>query len=156
MIAQTVKRSEGNDRRSRRWVTVFVLIGILEVPYLMWPWIAPLLQPKRFTNHHDQIAVALRQHGVSFDQVYVSQGWPDQINNQTYGANLTIYVTGSTPVSGRIECRVKKRNCWFQVARLGIGREDLSDLISITTPENPRFLWSDRLSDILDRLGVHL
>ena len=142
-----------------RWVKVILLIGLLEMPLLMWLWITPLIQPPRFTNHQDQIAAALRYQGVAFEKVYLDQGWPDRINSQTYGANVTIYVngsTGTTPVLGRIECRVQKRNCWFQVAKLGLERQELSDLVAPAPPAKPTPSWSDRVRQLFSRLGFHL
>ncbi len=153
--AQTSNLSEDKDRKLRRWVYVIVIVGVLEVPFLMWPWLSSLNPPVRFTNHRDQIAAALRSQGVSFTEVYLEQGWPDRINSQTYGANLSIHVSGvsgSTPVSGRIECRVQKRNCWFQVARLNIAREELTDLVASVKPKPT---WQDRVRDILARFGLH-
>ena len=144
--------SDDNDRRLRRWVNVIVLVGLLELPLLTWPWIAPLTQPKRYTNHHDQIIAALRNHGVTATQVYLEQGWPDQINSQTYGANLIIHVdagNGEKKIMGRIECREAKRRCWYQVATLRIRREDLSDLVPPAPPEPSQL---DRLQEPLSRL----
>lgn len=147
---RTNHASQDKDRRLRRWVNVIVLVGILELPFLLWPWLSTFILPERFTNHQDQIAAALRRHGVSFNAVYLEQGWPDRINSQTYGANLSIHVSGSTPVSGRIECRVQKRKCWFQVARLNIARQELTDLVAATKPEPT---LHDRLRDVLAMFG---
>ena len=154
MNAQTDNRFK--LRALPRWVKVISLIGFLEMPLLMWLWITPLIQPPRFTNHQDQIAASLRRQGVVFDKVYLDQGWPDKINSQTYGANVTIYyVGGSTPVLGRIECRVHKRNCWFQVAKLGIERQELTDLVAPSPPTKPAPSWSDRVRQLFSRLGFH-
>jgi hypothetical protein len=151
MHAQASTLPDDHERRLRRWVGIFVLVGLLELPLLMWPWIGPLMQPKRYTNHRDQVAAALQSHGVAVTQVYLEQGWPDQINSQTYGANLIIQLAdgANKKVMGRIECREAKRRCWYQVAALGIRREDLSDLVPPAPPEPSRL---DRLQETLSRL----
>lgn len=153
---QTTLTSYDKDRRARRWVNVLVLIGMLELPFLAWPWIAPYVQPKRYSSHHDQIAAAVRRHGYTVNAVYLDQGWPDRINSQTYGTNLAIHLSGgfgSTTVSGRLECRVEKRNCWYQVATLSISREELTDLAPPTKPEPS---WPERIRDVLVRLGIQV
>jgi hypothetical protein len=147
------------DHKARRWVKALVLVGLLEFPVLTWLWLAPLAQPKSFTNHPDQVTDALRQQGITVKQLYVSQGWPDRINHQTYGANLTIYTadsSGSSPIVGRLECRVAKRKCWFQVAKLGISRVELADLVPVTAPPQPDPTWRERLRGILAKLGFNL
>lgn len=145
------------NRRVRRWVSGAAVLGIIELPVLLWLWLAPLTQPQRFTNHQDQVAAALRGHGLVVSQVFIDQGWPDKINNQTYGANLTIYLASegvTQPVVGRIECRAKKRNCWFRVAKLNIEREPLSDLVPVTPSAKPAPTWRDQLRTFLVRLGL--
>lgn len=150
------------DRRVRRWVSGAVVLGMVELPILFWLWLAPHLQPQRFTNHQDQIAAALRGRGYMVSQVFIEQGWPDKINNQTYGANLTIYLIDDAiaqPVIGRVECRVKKRNCWYRVAKLGIEREGLSDLLtrpptSSASSAKPAQTWWDQLHARLVRTGL--
>lgn len=151
MSIQSSTLHDDSERRLRRWVHVFVLVGLLELPLLAWPWIEPLIQPKRYTNHRDQIMAALHSHGVNAAQVYLQQGWPDQINSQTYGANLIIQLgdAGDKQVMGRIECREQKRRCWYQVAALKIRREDLSDLVPPAPPEPSRL---ERLQETLSRL----
>jgi hypothetical protein len=151
MRAQASNLPDEKERRLRRWVYVLVLIGLLELPLLLWPWIGPLTQPKRYTNHRDQITAALQRHGIFASQIYLEQGWPDQINSQTYGANLIIVVdaAGDKRVIGRIECREEKRRCWYQVAALGIRREELSDLVPPAPPEPTRL---ERLQETLSRL----
>ncbi len=152
MRAQTSRRPDDTERRLRRWVNLFVLVGLLELPVLMWPWLGPLTQPRRYTNHHDQIMAALHSRGINAAQLYLEQGWPDQINHQTYGANLIIIVAagnGERKVSGRIECREQKRRCWYQVAALGIGRENLSDLVPPAPPQPTNL---ERIQETLSRL----
>jgi hypothetical protein len=164
--AHTTHLTKDKDHKRNRWVKVIVLVGILELPLLVWLWLSMINPPARFTNHHDQIAAILRQHGVSFTEVYLDQGWPDRINSQTYGANVSIYIVDSagamgspdasalsaaSPISGRLECRVQKRNCWFQAARLKIEREELTDLVVAVKPEPT---WQDRLRDVLARLKL--
>jgi hypothetical protein len=147
------------DRKTRRWVKALVLVGLLEFPFLTWLWLAPLAQPKPFTNHTDQVTDALLAQGITVKQLYISQGWPDRINHQTYGANLIIYTANasdSAPIPGRIECRVAKRKCWFQVAKLGIARVELADLAPTTPAAKPDPTWQDRLRNILARLGFNL
>ena len=167
IVAKTRNVPEETDPRLRRWVKIIVVVGILELPLLLWLWFSMLHPPVRFTNHHDQVAAALRQHGVSFREVYLDQGWPDRINSQTYGANITIYLSdlaggshssdsaalsaASPPINGRLECRVQKRKCWFQVARLKIEREDLTDLVAAVPPEPS---WRDRWHAVLVRLKL--
>jgi hypothetical protein len=152
MRAHASTQVDDHERRLRRWVHVFVLIGLLELPLLLWPWLGPLIEPRRYTNHRDQITAAMQRHGVFVSQIYLQQGWPDQINSQTYGANLVIIISqagGERRVNGRIECRVEKRKCWYQVASLGIRREELSDLVPPAPPE-PTAL--ERLQETLSRL----
>lgn len=152
MRARTSTPPDERDRRLRRWVNIFVLVGLLELPLLLWPWLAPFIQPKRYSTHEEQIAAALQAHGVAFTQLYLEQGWPDQINNQTYGANLSIYVSAGAnakPIMGRIECREQKSRCWYQVAALNIPREELSDLVPPTAVEPS---VRDRVWETLSRL----
>lgn len=152
MRATTITPPDDNERRLRRWVGVIVLVGLLELPLLSWPWIAPLIQPRQYSSHREQITDALRNHGITVNQMYFEQGWPDQINSQTYGANLIILVAdgaGEKRVLGRIECREAKRRCWYQVRALGIRREDMSDLVPLVPPEPSQI---DRLRETLSRL----
>jgi hypothetical protein len=156
MTVGTSKSSEATDRRARRWVNIIVLIGLLELPLLMWPWIGPHVQPKRYSSHQDQIAASLRGHGYDVNAVYLDQGWPDRINSQTYGTNLAIHLSGgfgSTMVNGRLECRVEKRRCWYQVSTLSISREELSDLVP---PTKPQPSWPERIRARLVKFGVPL
>lgn len=152
MRAYTNTPPDEKDRRLRRWVNVIVLVGLLELPLLLWPWLAPLIQPKRYSTHRDQVSASLQGHGVALTQIYFEQGWPDRINNQTYGANLIIYVSddpNAKPIIGRMECREEKRRCWYQVSALGIPREELADL---TPPAPVEPAASDRLQETLSRL----
>ncbi len=145
------------NRRVRWWVRGAAVLGLIELPALLWLWLAPLTQPQRFTNHQDQVAAALRGHGFVVSQVFIDQGWPDKINNQTYGANLTIYLASegvTQPVIGRIECRVKKRNCWFRVAKLHIEREAMSDLVPATPSAKPAQTWREQLRIFFVRIGL--
>ncbi len=146
----------------RRWLKIILLIGMAELPFLMWVWLAPLMQPPRFTNHPDQITAALRQHGLTVSKVYLDQGWPDKINNQTYGANLTVYTSAdpaAKPLIGRLECLAKKHNCWFRVTKLGIDREGLADLVPVAISPStlpPDKTWQGRLRQLLANLGIRL
>lgn len=141
-----------------RWVKAVMLVGILELPFLLWLWLAPLMEPQRFTNHQDQVTAVLRQNGVAVTQVYLNQGWPDRINHQTYGANLTLYLVDNPaqPVLGRIECRTQKRKCWFQVAKLGIGRIELTDLVPPAATPQAKPEWQTRVKKFLAQLGIPL
>lgn len=152
MRAHTNNPPDENDRRLRRWVTLFVLVGLLELPLLTWPWLAPLILPKRFSTHRDQITASLQGRGVALTQLFFEQGWPDRINNQTYGANLILYISdapNAKPVIGRMECREGKRKCWYGVAALGIAREELDDL---TPPAPAEPAMTDRLQETLSHL----
>jgi hypothetical protein len=104
--------------------------------------------PATFTNHPDQIRDALSRHNITVARVYVEQGWPDRINSQTYGANLMIYASdglGEKPVLGRVECRDAKKRCWFQVAKLGVRREELIDLAPYRAQQPPPASMSEQL-----------
>jgi hypothetical protein len=142
------------DRKLRRWVYLAVLVGLLEVPYLIWPWLAPYFRPREFTSHKEQIVAILQEKGIAFDNIYLEQGWPDRINHQTYGANVIVHVSGSNPISGRIECRVEKRRCWFHVAKLGIRRQELADVVTTAARAAPEPSWSERIESVLAKLGT--
>lgn len=129
-----IQRIGHSRRRARVWFVIAPIALVLLAPYS--PMVRglsalDLFARPEFTNHPDQIKDALTRNNVAVARVYVEQGWPDQINQQTYGANLVIYASdtaGEKPVLGRVECREAKKRCWYQVAKLGIRREELVDL----------------------------
>jgi hypothetical protein len=124
----------------RTWLGIALACGLLMLPLTAGLWLAQRSQSTRasttFNTHQEQVGAALRQHGIAFTHVYLDRGWPDRINSQNFGANLAIYLD-DTPdakaVPGRLECRIAKRKCWFQVARLGLEREELSDLVPFSS-----------------------
>jgi len=95
---------------------------------------AILLRPERFTSHQDEIAYVLRQRGVAFKQVKLSQDAIDTQNYYAYteysiyGADVIVNLADGRVVQGRIGCRVKRSSCLISLGKLGIINLALPDL----------------------------
>ncbi len=129
-----------------------IVIGLLGGAALLCILVAALTivaRPRQFTNHRDQIGDALARRGVAFDAIYVTQGWPDQINSQTYGANVQVDLSTTRHVFGRVECRQGKTRCWFAVERLGVERQELADLTIVHRSD-----WQEWVDALATRLGL--
>src|SRR5215216_2873387 len=116
---------------------------------------AILLRPARFTSHQDEIAYLLRQRGVAFKQIRLSQ---DSIDTQNfyayteysiYGADVIISLADGRVVQGRIGCRVKRSACFLSLGKLGIINQALPDLAS-----NDLTVWLDWLDRNLPRFAL--
>jgi hypothetical protein len=101
--------------------------------------LAIALRPRTFTNRVEAIGSILEQRGVAYQNIYIDQGWPDRINNMTYGANLLVIVPGKGQIGGRIDCKHGERTCEIAFPKLGIDSTPIPDL---TTPHNlPLLTW---------------
>jgi hypothetical protein len=117
----------------RALLGVCALVAGLAVVYAALLWRVVVNPPKQFTSHSDQIAADLRANGVNVRAVYVDDGVPGKGETSPYSASIRVHApdtTGSTPVPGRVMCRVAKRDCWYQIYALGVGPRNLPDLAS--------------------------
>ncbi|MDZ4717294.1 MAG: hypothetical protein SH847_02395 [Roseiflexaceae bacterium] len=106
-----------------------VLVGTLAI----------VLRPRTFTERVDAIGYGLEQHGIAYERIYIDQGWPDQINDITYGANLLVIVPGKGQIGGRIDCKNGDHTCEIAFPRLNIGPTPVPDLTE--THDMPLFTW---------------
>jgi hypothetical protein len=145
-----------NSRLAAVLVGVLLIVGLLEVPFLMAPWFAQRNQRKTFTNHRDQIAAMLQSRGIAVttDRVATEQGWPDRINHQTYGANLIVHMPDGTRTLGRIECRDAKKRCWFELSHIGVRRSELDDLVKPGTQQKTLLTWQETVRERLSTLSA--
>lgn len=95
------------------------------------------LRPRSFTTFSDAIGYMLEQHGVAYENIFVERSWPDTVNDITYGANLLIVTPDTRTVTGRLDCRGWKTDCFFTVREFGIYREPLPELT-----EQRRLPWA--------------
>ncbi len=114
------------DEQRRTWklaaamaacAVAVILIGVLLVG----------LRPPVYTSFVEAVGATLTRHGVEYDTIYIDQRWPDTVNNQRYGAHLTI-LRGGSSMSGRLECQAAQDNCRIWVREFGIEREPIPTL----------------------------
>jgi hypothetical protein len=118
---------------------VVALIGGLCFACVIVGMLAIALRPRTFTNRVEAIGSILEQRGVAYQNIYIDQGWPDRINNMTYGANLLVIVPGKGQIGGRIDCKHGERTCEIAFPKLGIDSTPIPDL---TTPHDlPLLTW---------------
>ncbi len=149
-------RPEQPGQPTNPLIVVLLLVGLLEIPYLMAPWFAQRNRQRTYTNHREQIAAVLQARGIAVtaDQVFTEQGWPDRINHQTYGANLTVQLSDGTRTLGRLECREAKIRCWFELSHIGVPRTDLEDLVKPGAQEKPVLTWQESVRAQLSTLSA--
>jgi hypothetical protein len=142
------------DERRRIGLRSAGLMVVLLATCMLALGAAVLLRPARFTSHQEEIAYILRQRGVAFKQVKLSQ---DAIDTQNfyaytaysiYGADVLVNLADGRLVQGRIGCRVKRSSCLLSVGKLGIINLALPDLAS----DNLN-VWLDWLDRYLPRFS---
>jgi hypothetical protein len=148
-------------RHSRYWLKLLIGIGGMLLMFgnialaLFWREEEP---PKsRFVRHSDQIAADLRAHGLSIAHVYINDGIPGKPGPDPYQANLAVHAplaTGSTPVQGRVVCRIAKRRCWYQISALGIGPRNLPDLADPAPQVSESPAWQTMLRNAMVWMGI--
>src|SRR5690242_11989766 len=71
---------------------------------------AVTLRPRRFADHQEEIAYILRQRGIAYEHVTLSQTWRDTQNYYAYeqyavyGADVIIDRSDGSVAYGRVEC----------------------------------------------------
>lgn len=111
---------------SRRFLVVFALAS---VSCVLAALLALVLQPPTFATRRDAIAYVLQRRGLTADEIYLDQRWPDSVNTLVYGANLTVNLRGGASVTGYFECRQGERSCSFSLPRLGLRNEPVPDIV---------------------------
>lgn len=136
------------DERRQIGLRGAALIGVVLAACILALGAAILLRPVRFTSHQDEIAYVLRQRGVAFKQIRLSQDAIDTQNYYAYtdysiyGADVLVSLANGQMVQGRIGCRVKRSSCLLSLGKLGIINLALPDL---ATDELTVWLaWLDR------------
>jgi hypothetical protein len=131
------------------------LIVALLAACLLTMGAAIMLRPERFTSHQDEIASVLRQRGIAFKQVKLSQDAIDTqnyyayTNYSIYGADVIVNLADGRVIQGRIGCRVKRSSCLLSLGKLGIVNLALPDLAS-----DQLSIWLDWLDRNLPRWRV--
>lgn len=136
------------ERRQRVARRVALALGAVSIVCLLGAVLALALRPRQFTTHRDAIGAALVQRGITYEVIYINRTWPDTLTDEVYGAQLDVRLPGGRSVPGRLECRVRRTDCYFHLASLGIERQPLPELVE--EREWPAWLvWlAARLNDI--------
>jgi hypothetical protein len=104
------------------------------------------LHSRSFKTHDQAIGFILTQNDIVYEQIRLSHTWPDTMNSRAYAADVIVRLPGTRQITGRIDCKVRRSQCFLYLRRLGIWREPVPDLV--TTP-----LWLTRLQRTLFTLG---
>jgi hypothetical protein len=143
-----------NERRHLGW-RGSLLLGGLATACILAMGAAILLLPPRLESHQDQVAFALNQHGIAYEQITLSQSRQDVQNSTAYpeysfyGAEVLVHMPDTRRLRGRIECRQKNSRCSLYLAALGLPPEVLPDLDT-----GPQWFWLDWLQEQLPKLGL--
>jgi hypothetical protein len=114
---------------------------------------ALLFIPPRIESHQDQVAYALKRHGIAYEQIKLTQTRQDTqdysayADYSVYGADVRVRLPNGRQAPGRIECRVKNSRCSLYLIALGLPPEDLPELDT-----GEQWLWLDWLRQILPAL----
>jgi hypothetical protein len=114
-----------------------------------------LFIPPRMESHQDQVAFALNQHGIAYEEITLSQNRQDIQNSSAYpeysfyGAEVIVRMPGARRVRGRLECRLKNSRCSLYLAAIGLPPESLPDLDT-----GAQWFWLDWLRGVLPKLGL--
>jgi hypothetical protein len=103
--------------------------------------------PPPFQTHDQAIGYVLRQHSIAYDQIQLIHAWPDTLSRHAYGADVIIRRADTAQISGRIECKVERTQCYLTVRRLSITHEPVPELTSIPP-------WLARVQGYLATLGA--
>jgi hypothetical protein len=109
--------------------------------------IGAFLIPPPFETHDQAVGYVLTQHSIAYDQIRLSHAWPDTLSRHAYGADVIVRRHDMAQVSGRIECKAERSQCFLYVRRLGIIHEPVPEL----TPIPP---WLAQLQGYLVALGA--
>src|SRR5262245_45275435 len=122
-----------DDRRQFGRHGAMLLIGLLAACTLTLG-ASIMLIPPRLQSHEDQVAYALTQHQIAYEQVKLSQTSRDLIytyayaDYSQYGADVIVQFHDGGRVLGRIGCRIKNTQCQLYLKALGIINEPLPEL----------------------------
>jgi hypothetical protein len=86
------------------------------------------LFPQRFETHPEAVGYVLQQHGIAYERVRLILAWPETMNRRVYGADVVVRLPGAQQITGRLDCKVERRQCYVFLRRLGIERELVPDL----------------------------
>jgi hypothetical protein len=130
-----------------------LLLGGLATLCILALGVTVLFIPPRMESHQDQVAYALAQHGVAYEQFTLSQSRQDVQNYYAYaeytfyGAEVIVRLPNARQARGRIECRLKNSRCSLYLAALGISPQPLPDLDT-----GAQWFWVDWLRQIFPTL----
>jgi hypothetical protein len=116
---------------------------------------AVLFIPPRLESHQDQVAYALAQHGIAYQQITLMQTPRDTqyysayAGYEIYGADVIVQLADAPRVTGRIECRMKDSECKLYLANLGLLHERLPELDT-----GNQWFWLDWLRQLAPKLGL--
>ena len=100
-----------------------------------------MLRPSPITSYEDQIADALRQQRIAYQQIKLGERWPDRVNFQ-YGSNVFPYsyrfevlLKDSSIANGWLTCAKLERSCSVDSTDLALHNIAARDFSS--RPEVP-------------------
>jgi hypothetical protein len=109
--------------------------------------IGAFLVPPAFETHEQAVGYVLAQHSITYDQIQLVHAWPDTLSRHAYSADVIVRRPDVAQVSGRIECKVERSQCFLYMRRLGITHEPVPELTSIPP-------WLAQLQGYLVALGA--
>jgi hypothetical protein len=133
--------------QAARWVAL--AFGGLGVACMLLAVAAVTLRPRTFTTHREAIGYQLAERGIGYQSIAINRQWPDTLTNEYYGANLQITLAAGRTLPGRLQCRVKRTHCTFNVVALGIVQQPLPELVEATDAP-----WLDQLVAFAQQTGL--
>jgi hypothetical protein len=108
-----------------RWdKRIVVLVAVVMCSCLGTTTALAFLRPMPIHSHEDQIADALRQRGIAYQQIMLGERWPDHINFQygeqvfPYGYRILVRLPDGRTIDGWLTCAKLERDCTLSMADL--------------------------------------
>jgi hypothetical protein len=120
-----VANDEGALGRRFAWLLMGLATGCL-----LALGVAVFLIPPRFETHNQAVGYILQQHGITYDEVRLIHAWPDTLSRSSYSADVVVQLHNAGRISGRIECKVERSQCYLYLRKLDIWHEPVPDLTS--------------------------
>lgn len=149
MGAKVEKSSK--SRHSVQRVLPILVIGVCVLGCVTLTLTTVFLRPRTFTSFSEAIGYVLEQRGIAYENIFIDRTWPDTVNDITYGANLLIMTPEKGEVTGRLDCRGWKTDCFFTARALGIYREALPELTQ--HQRLPWVVWIEQVSAIVRQVS---